>query len=125
MFKSLAIAMLMLGLLAQASAAHDITLSGSSWTMSDGSGRSISFSAGGRVSGFAGCNRYIGSYTQSGDNLRIKALGNTRMGCFKGKGASDDEFLRLLASARKFMITSTGLSLQSAARQAITTLRRK
>ncbi len=124
MFKTLAITMLLLGLVAQGATAHDNTLSGTRWVMGDGSGRSIAFSAGGRVSGFAGCNRFIGSYTQSGDNLRIKALGNTRMGCFKGKGADDAAFLGMLTSVRKFAITAKGLNLQSAARKAVVILRR-
>lgn len=38
-----------------------------------------------RVSGFAGCNRFSGSYTQTGDTLRFGALGATKMHCPDGE----------------------------------------
>jgi heat shock protein HslJ len=110
---------------AQGALAHDVSLAGTSWVMADGSGRSITFSSGGRVSGFAGCNRFFGTYTQSGDNLRIKALGSTRMGCFKSKGASDGAFLAMLASTRAYTLSSSGLHLLTRARKAIMSLKRK
>lgn len=37
-----------------------------------------------RVSGFAGCNRYSGGYTKSGDSLRFGAIGATKMHCPEG-----------------------------------------
>ena len=41
-------------------------------------------SEGSRISGFAGCNRMMGSYELEGDSIRFTAIGTTKMACDAG-----------------------------------------
>ncbi len=63
-----------------------------------------------RVSGFAGCNRYSGSYLLSGDSLRFGAIGATKMACPDGD-ALERIVLGLLPRVTTFVLTPTGLEL--------------
>src|SRR5688572_11404862 len=68
-------------------------VSGTEWTLRELSGAQAPLGAGGRsatlqfdadtarIAGFAGCNRYFGSYTLEGRALRFGAVGMTRMAC--------------------------------------------
>jgi heat shock protein HslJ len=47
----------------------------------EGTRITASFGPGGQVSGSAGCNRYTGAYTRTGDRLAIGPLATTRMLC--------------------------------------------
>lgn len=41
----------------------------------------IGFRSGGELVGFGGCNRFFGTYEQSGQSLKIGALASTKMAC--------------------------------------------
>jgi heat shock protein HslJ len=63
-----------------------------------------------RVSGFAGCNRFTGGYTQSGDTLRFGALGATKMYCPDGE-ALERIVLSLVPRVTTWVITEGRLHL--------------
>lgn len=70
------------------------------------------FGEDGRVTGSAGCNRYVGSYTLAGNSLSIGSLGSTKMSC-PGEGIMQQEStcLALLGRTAGFTITGNRLSL--------------
>ncbi len=57
----------------------------------DGPTLMMSFSADGKVSGTAGCNRHTGTYTLAGSALRLGPAAATRMACAKPEGIMDQE----------------------------------
>jgi len=63
-----------------------------------------------RVTGFAGCNRFGGSYTMAGDSLRFGPLATTRMACTEGMQLESDLTAALMAT-RRYELTSTQLKL--------------
>jgi heat shock protein HslJ len=71
-----------------------------------GSTLTMSFSADGRVSGSAGCNNYVATYTASGKSLTIGPAAATRKMCVNPEGVMEQEqqFLKALetvATARQ------------------------
>ena len=50
--------------------------------------------------GFAGCNRFFGSYETSGKNLKFGAMGATRMACPEGMDEEQELFTVLSATTR-------------------------
>jgi putative lipoprotein len=64
-----------------------------------------------RVSGFAGCNRYSGSYLLSGDSLRLGAIASTKMACPDGE-ALERVVLGLLPRVTTYVLTHQGLELR-------------
>jgi len=50
----------------------------------------------GRVSGFSGCNRLIGSYSLEGKTLTFSQLGGTKMFCFDTQEL-EDKFMKTLS----------------------------
>lgn len=71
-----------------------------------GSTLTMSFSADGRVSGSAGCNNYVGTYTASGTSFTIGPAAATRRMCVQPEGVMEQEqqFLKALetvATARQ------------------------
>ena len=65
----------------------------------------------GRASGFAGCNRWSGTYERSGDQLRFGRLISTKMACSSGMEL-EQRFLGALEKVRSYAITLTGLELR-------------
>ena len=63
-----------------------------------------------RVAGFAGCNRYFGSYTAAGTTLRFGAIGMTRMACQEGM-ALEQQLARALDATRTYRLSDTELVL--------------
>lgn len=63
-----------------------------------------------RVSGFAGCNRYSGSYVKTADSLRFGAIGATKMFCPEGE-ALERVVLGLLPRVTTWAITNGSLEL--------------
>lgn len=110
MIKGLALG-LGLALMTGSSFADGMSLQGSAWRMAGEPERSISFSAGGKVSGRGGCNRYFGRYTQVGSKLRISNIGATRMACDKPRMVAESAFFELLRATRNFTVKGTTLSL--------------
>ncbi len=63
-----------------------------------------------RAAGFAGCNRFFGSYALGGSTVRFSAIGATRMACAEdGAMELESAYLKALESAESF--TSSGETL--------------
>lgn len=75
---------------------------------------SISFSReGNRVSGFAGCNRFTGTFTvEAGNKLKFSPLAMTRMMC--PDDALEPEFMKVLESHEHFQADGQTLVLSGA-----------
>jgi heat shock protein HslJ len=63
-----------------------------------------------RVSGFAGCNQFGGSYTIAGDSLHFGPLVLTRMACTDGMEL-ETHFTTALNATRRYELTSTQFKL--------------
>jgi len=63
----------------------------------------------GRLSGSSGCNRYFGSYTLTGDHLRIGPLGSTRMMCSPAQMAQETRFFQALSAAERYELSNDEL----------------
>ncbi|MFN4142803.1 META domain-containing protein [Aestuariivirga sp.] len=77
-------ASVVLVLVAAPALGHEQVLSGSEWAAAGEEGARvpfIRFGESGRVAGSGGCNRFRGSYQQSGDGLTFSPLAATRMAC--------------------------------------------
>ncbi|MCW3154598.1 META domain-containing protein [Achromobacter spanius] len=62
-----------------------------------------------RVNGFAGCNRYMGSYKLEGGKLFINAPATTRMACVPAERAKlEADYLRGLSAIDTFTLDSGG-----------------
>lgn len=74
--------------------------------------QTVTFTKDGKVYGDAGCNRFTGTYTFTGDRIDVNPLGVTMMFC---EGAMDAEaaFLDVLQSADSFLATKKTLTLTS------------
>lgn len=87
MFRNLAVALAICWVAGGSSVSHAASLAGSEWSPSSQASNTsekqqfIQFQSEGRVSGFAGCNRFFGSYESSGDSLSFGVLGATKMMC--------------------------------------------
>jgi heat shock protein HslJ len=60
----------------------------------------IVFDAGQKIAGRAGCNRYFGTFEQSGDAVTIKPGGSTRMACPPDVMDQDGKFLSALEAVK-------------------------
>ena len=74
----------------------------------------VEFKPGGEISGNGGCNHFFGSYTISGDAIKIGPLMSTRMGC-PGTIRLEATFLGVLQAASTFEQDGTKLVLFDAA----------
>ena len=63
-----------------------------------------------RVAGFAGCNRYFGTYTLDGTALRFGAIGMTRMACAEGMGL-EQQLATALEATRSYTLAANQLTL--------------
>lgn len=64
-----------------------------------------------RVSGYAGCNNFMGEYTlEAGDRIRFSALGSTKMAC-PNLSFNESEFLKIFEMADNYRITGDRLEL--------------
>lgn len=81
-------------------------LTGSEWGPENGLGQFVQFKADGELFGFAGCNSFIGTYTQDGDRLTISQLSVTKKLCVDIMGA-ERAFIEGLQNAQT--ITFDGL----------------
>lgn len=59
-----------------------------------------------KISGFAGCNNFFGSYTLEGKSLDFGQLGLTRMFC-EQTAELENKFLKAIEEVRSFEINST------------------
>jgi heat shock protein HslJ len=107
---------------ASSDAAFRSSVAGVDWELMELNAKTASAGAGGRratirfdadsarVSGFAGCNRFSGSYTLNGDSLRFGPLVMTRMACTDGMELEHD-LSAALEATRRYELSSTQLKL--------------
>lgn len=82
----------------------------------EGTEITLFFGENGELSGNAGCNQYIGSFTTDGDTIQIGQLGSTIRFCAEPQGTMDQEqaFLAALQSAATFTIEGDTLEMRTA-----------
>ncbi len=108
--------------------AASMKLEGTEWAFAGDAGKSarfVSFSAGQRVSGFSGCNRFTGKFHQSDDKLTIGPLASTRMACKGGGMQREQSFLALLRQVHSVRIVQSKLTLLGKDGSQLTTLIRR
>ena len=100
-----------------------LPLVGTTWTLTTiASGDAVSsvlngtevtaaFTADATVSGSAGCNRYSGSYTWTGDQLSFSPLASTKMACADDVMAQESAFLASMEQVASFAIEGSQLTL--------------
>ncbi len=71
----------------------------------------VRFASDGRLAGHAGCNRFMGHYTLTGDSIEVGLLATTQMACPEQVMAREGLFLAVLESARRFTRNRTELTL--------------
>jgi heat shock protein HslJ len=98
-------------------------LTGKVWALSQlmgkplvaGSGISAEFTADGKISGSAGCNRYSGTYTVSGNNITIASpLATTMMACEQAVMDQESAYLKALGDAKTYAVSGSQLTLSDA-----------
>ena len=100
-------------------------LAGSEWgpDNANGSDQFVAFKTGGEVIGHGGCNRFFGSYDQSGDSLTFGPLASTKMAC--PNLGEEQAFMQALQSARSIEATHLRLVLKGEDGAPVLTLRRR
>jgi heat shock protein HslJ len=80
-----------------------------------GSTLTAEFRADGRLTGLAGCNRYMATYQVDGSKIEITTPAATRRNCPEPKGVMEQEaqFLAALATAATFRIDGDRLELRT------------
>lgn len=63
-----------------------------------------------RVSGFAGCNRFAGSYTLAGNSIHFSPLASTRMYCQESQ-PTESALLEALQRADRIVVSKNQLRL--------------
>lgn len=106
-----------------------VTLAGTKWDVTgvnngkqalvsllNGSAITLNFGADNRVSGNAGCNGYGGSFTSSGDTLKVGQLISTLMACSEPEGvmAQEQQYLAALQNSATFEIVGDRLTIRDA-----------
>jgi uncharacterized lipoprotein YbaY/heat shock protein HslJ len=67
-------------------------------------------SKGKRLAGSGGCNKILGGYELTGDQLRFTKVASTRMACIKGM-ETEQEFLKALEATTGFKLSGDNLEL--------------
>ena len=106
--------------MAKAQAASQPALTGKTWQLTKlgpvdrkKAGITARFEANGRVSGFAGCNSYSGTYTTSGRSITVsRNLAVTRKACARAVMAQERLYLAALTAAKTYSIAGSTLSLR-------------
>lgn len=75
----------------------------------------VSFAADGKMSGSAGCNRFVGSYSATGHELAVSDAGVTRMMCEPPLMEQEQRALAALRGAERFEFDGAALLLYSKA----------
>ena len=55
-----------------------------------------------KINGFAGCNRFFGSYELNESKIQFSGLGSTKMYC-QEKSATEDKYLKALSEVESFL----------------------
>lgn len=74
----------------------------------------------GKASGYAGCNRYNGPYTLSGDRLTFGPAAMTRMACQVGM-STEQRFAAMLPSVARYTLEESRLVLLDGQGKAVAT----
>jgi heat shock protein HslJ len=115
----LSIAIIALSACAAAQPGSGGDLIGKVWSLSElagkslvtGSGITAQFSSDGKVSGSAGCNRYSGSYTVSGNTITFPApLASTMMMCDTAVMDQETAYLNALSQAQTYSVKTDQLT---------------
>ncbi|MDO5736888.1 MAG: META domain-containing protein [Propionibacteriaceae bacterium] len=104
-----------------ASGAKD-ELSGTAWVLESMGGASkdeattmtVQFTAEGSISGSGGCNRFMGTFTMTGDDLSIEPQGTTMMACEPAVMELETSFLEALQGAKSYAVDGEKLTLSDA-----------
>ena len=72
----------------------------------------VHFQPDGKISGFAGCNRFFGTFVATDSTLEVGALGSTRMACPETIMRRETEFLRGIQAATGYHIDGRSLELR-------------
>jgi heat shock protein HslJ len=92
-------------------ASTQIPLTGTEWVLTDlagtpalpGGKATLAFPEAGRVAGNGSCNRFTGSVTVTGDQLKIGPLASTRMACFdEAVSQQEDKYLKALGAVTRY-----------------------
>lgn len=67
----------------------------------------LTFLDDGRLAGMASCNRMMGSYTITGENLQLSELASTQMFCSDQQMAQEQRVLRALEAIRGFQLVGS------------------
>lgn len=120
-------------------AAQSQSLAGTAWSVTgfnngreavvsvlNGTKLTLAFSADGRVSGSAGCNRFTAAYAAEREKLAIGPAAATRMMCARPEGVMEQEreFLKALESVATARFEGDRLELRTAAGALAATLTR-
>jgi heat shock protein HslJ len=113
-----------LAALAFSTLASAATIEGATWRLASLPGQDLgALGAGqyltarfeaGRVSGFSGCNRFMGSYTVDGDRVTLGQLAGTMMACPGAAMAIESAFNGSLAGTLQYAIAGDRLTLTPA-----------
>ena len=74
----------------------------------DNSRATLQFFADGRLAGSATCNRFFGSYTSAGPQLKVAPVGATMMACPEALMRQERKLLDLLPAIQSYRIDKTG-----------------
>lgn len=100
-----------------------ISLTGSNWVSPANGAQTLTFE-GSRISGTAGCNRFMGSFTQNGDSIVLGDIASTRKACAPDIMAKEQKWLAMLNKVRQVEISGDQLLLKDANGQVIGKLTR-
>lgn len=74
----------------------------------------VRFHPDGKISGFAGCNRFFGTFVATDSTLDVGPLGTTRMACPDAIMQQETAFLGEISAATGYLITGHRMTLESA-----------
>lgn len=102
------------------SAAPAPVLVGTEWRLESLGGRDVpassqatlNFPESGRVAGNASCNRFFGTYTQTGQKISFSQMGSTRMACIGPAAEQEGRYLAALQKATGFEMEGGRLSIR-------------
>jgi heat shock protein HslJ len=82
----------------------------SEWILVDGRGQTLRLDNG-HLSGYSGCNRYVGGYTLDGDRLTVGPIATTRMAGEPEALEAETAFLVALGAAARLVVSDGELVL--------------
>jgi heat shock protein HslJ len=102
------------------------SLDGTSWKLVEGTSiaipddveMTIAFEAG-RASGSGGCNQFMGSYDQAGEQISLGRLASTRMACAEEIMSAERAYFSALESVSSWSATGGVLVLSGGSSQAL------